>query len=43
MESNLGLMLEQSWSLYIGPLMVILMEIMSAYFLEDNCDLLMVK
>ena len=34
MELHLGLMLEQSWDLYMDPLMVLIMESFSAYLLE---------
>ena len=43
MESNLGLMLEHSWAIYMDPLMVQMMAILRDYLLEVHWDLLMVK
>ena len=43
MESHLVLMLEQSWDLYMDPLMVIRMAILRDYRLEMYWGLLMVK
>ena len=43
MESNLGLVLEQSWDINMDPLMVLIMEIFGGYFLENHWDILMVK
>ena len=43
MESYLGLMLEHRRALYMDPLMVSMTEILRAYCLEVNWDILMVK
>ena len=43
MESHLGLMLEQSWVLEIGILVVIIMARFRAYFLKVHWNLLMAK
>ena len=36
MESHLGLMLEQSWSIYMDTLMVLMMENLDRLFLGDS-------
>ena len=43
MKSHLGLMLEQSWDLYMYPLMVLMMEIFRAYCFEVHWDIMMVN
>ena len=43
MESNLGLIFEQIWDLYVGLLMVLMMVSSRDYFLETHWDILMVK
>ena len=43
MESHLVLMLEQSLNIYMGPLIVIILASLRAYFFETHFDLLMVK
>ena len=43
MKSHLWLMLEYSWALYMNPLVILMMEILSTYCLETQWDLLMVK
>ena len=43
MYSNLLLMLEQIWDLYMEPLIIILMASLWGYCLKNHWDLLMVK
>ena len=43
MESYLGLMLEQNWTLYMVPLIILMMARLGDCCLEIQCDLLMVK
>ena len=43
MESHLGLMLEQSWYIYMDPLMVLMMAILRSPLLETHWYLIMVK
>ena len=42
-ESYLGLLLEQSWGLYMDPLMFLMMVSFSSYFLGVHWFLLMVN
>ena len=39
MESNLGLMMEHRWVPKMGPLMVLMMEILRAYCLYIHWDI----
>ena len=43
MESQLGLMLKQSWYLKMGPLMVLMLTSLWDYFLKTHLYLLKVK
>ena len=43
MESRLGLMVEQSWDIFMGPLMILNMESLRAYCVDTHWYILMVK